>query len=155
MLNGWDVLGIVLGGFFIYEIIEKICMSIVAARAVKQAGIIGKSEDEIYKEVDRIIEAATEHTVKELSKKFEKLNKDTKDEIVKIVDAESKKFALAVEKKNKKDEIVEKAVKEIKKTAEETKSKAKKIMEEDLKTKSDKIKKEVKKTTRKVKVDEK
>lgn len=98
MLNGWDVCAIIVVGFIIMGVINKIGQTIVASKAVKQCAAIGVSEKEFYNKVDKIIEKALLKAQKDIIEKSKELDKETLKETIKIVDAESKKIALEIDK---------------------------------------------------------
>lgn len=79
MLNGWDVLAIVLVIFGIYLVINQIIMGILAAKAIKKIDDknIPTSElfDSVNKEVSKAVDKATE-TVKKECKKKKEVNKE-------------------------------------------------------------------------------
>lgn len=115
MLNGWDVLAIFVIGFMVYTIIKQICLAVVSAKAVKQAGIFGKTQEEILDQVDSIVAKAIKDSQIAIFKKVVELDEKSEEKIVKLVDEESKKIGLVV-KAIKKD--VE-AMQEVKKQVED------------------------------------
>ncbi len=98
MLNGWDVCAIIVVGFIIMGVINKIGQTVVASKAVKQCAAIGVSEKEFYNKVDKIIEKALLKAQKDIIEKSKELDKETLKETIKIVDAESKKIALEIDR---------------------------------------------------------
>ncbi len=98
-LDGWDIILLFVLFLMLEHLIEKVLLFFTAKAAIKQAGILGTTKEEIMKETTKIVNAATEEAQKLI---LEKAKKVAKDEVIRIVDAENKNIALTLEKNKKK-----------------------------------------------------
>ncbi len=97
MLNGWDIIAIIITLFVIDHIIEKALLFRTTKIAIKHAKILGVSEEEILKKAVDIVNDATTEVQKLLLEKAKKMD----DEVIKLVDAENKNIKLIISENKK------------------------------------------------------
>lgn len=105
MLNGWDVLVVLIIVCLVYAIIEKIIMAVLTNKAIKRAGLLGINKEEILEDAQKIIENSTEELRKLLVKETEVLNKkidDVDKKYVHLVDPENN-MALTIKQRDKRN----------------------------------------------------
>lgn len=99
MLNGWDILAIILGVILIENIIKNILLFITTKEAIKRAGIIGSTKQEILKQTTDLVKTITKEMQIEL---LAYVKETTKSEVIRLIDAENKNIALTLEPTKKK-----------------------------------------------------
>lgn len=98
-LTFMDILFIFLLFLMLEHLFEKFLLFLTTKAAIKQAGILGVTKDEILKEVTNIVNGVTNAMQEKI---LTDMDKKIKEEVIKLVDAENKNIALSVTKKRTK-----------------------------------------------------
>lgn len=94
----YDVLFIFMLYLMVAHLVEKFLLYLTAKKAIKQAGIIGSTKEQILEETTAIINKSIEEAQKIMLKDIDaRIN----SEVIRIIDAENEDVVLQLNKKKK------------------------------------------------------